>query len=130
MKLHTTSLSRAILAVGVLAAHVAANADKIIFTAPEPVTYPLGPPSLADLGLDVLGPERLSIRTNLSRIFHGASDGKGLGTPPGVASWFLLDDLTEGQRYELRVCWAAIVSEHIQHNTSSCKSRPVLRQKI
>ncbi|KAM3498632.1 hypothetical protein MY11210_009662 [Beauveria gryllotalpidicola] len=88
--------------------HVTANADKIIFMGPEPVTYPLSSPSLADLNLDVIGPASLSIRTSLSRIFHNDSDPELRGKPRGRASWFILDDLTPGQRYELRVCWAAI----------------------
>ncbi|TQV97995.1 hypothetical protein V2A60_006304 [Cordyceps javanica] len=88
--------------------HVTANADKIIFTGPEPVTYPLASPSLDDLNLDVIRPGNLSIRTHLSRVFHDDSDPELKGKPRGRASWFLLDDLTPGQRYELRVCWAAI----------------------
>jgi hypothetical protein len=31
------------------------------------------------------------------------------GTPQGSDHWFLLRDLNPQQRYELRVCWAAVV---------------------
>ncbi|KAM3498183.1 hypothetical protein MY10362_008488 [Beauveria mimosiformis] len=97
-----------LILLALLTRDVTANADKIIFTGPEPVTYPLASPSLADLNLDVIGPASLSIRTSLSRIFHNDSDPELRGKPRGRASWFILDDLTPGQRYELRVCWAAI----------------------
>ncbi|KAM3566395.1 hypothetical protein ARSEF4850_000631 [Beauveria asiatica] len=97
-----------LILLALLTRDVTANADKIIFTGPEPVTYPLASPSLADLNLDVIGPASLSIRTSLSRIFHNDSDPELRGKPRGRASWLILDDLTPGQRYELRVCWAAI----------------------
>ncbi|OAA54887.1 hypothetical protein ISF_08158 [Cordyceps fumosorosea ARSEF 2679] len=106
--MNTQRISAVLLTLAVFAVHVAANADKIIFTGPEPVTYPLASPSLADLNLDVLGPENLSIRRNLTRIFHDDSDLELKGKPRGHASWYLIDNLTPGQRYELRVCWAAI----------------------
>ncbi|KAJ6786568.1 hypothetical protein PWT90_11019 [Aphanocladium album] len=112
MKLYSSPATGFLLAACTLAGRVAANADKIIFTGPELVTYPLASPSLADLKLDVISPESLSIRTNLSRIFHDdddVSDPETQGKKPrGYASWFLLDNLTPDQRYELRVCWAAI----------------------
>ncbi|OAQ97012.1 hypothetical protein LLEC1_05515 [Akanthomyces lecanii] len=90
MKLYKSAISRLMVTLAALASHAAANADKIIFTGPEPVTYPLASPSL------------------LRRIFHDDADPAAQGTPPGHASWFMLDGLTPGQRYELRVCWAAI----------------------
>ena len=98
---------------------VAANADKIIFTGPEPNTIPLAKPSLSDLNLDVLGRgSAWDIRTNLTRTFpvyrefeteDGETDFAKVGKD-GYSSWFLLDNLVQGRRYELRVCWAAIVS--------------------
>lgn len=113
MKLYTSPLSGLLLALATFTRHAAANADKIIFTGPEPVTYPLASPSLADLNLDILGPAaNLSLRTSLARIFPEDDDPEAAaqGKPRGRASWFILDDLSPGQRYELRVCWAAIVS--------------------
>lgn len=111
MNLYTGPLLRLIATLATLTSHVAANADKIIFTGPEPVTHPLASPSLSDLNLDVIGPAtNLSLRTSLSRTFHDDTNPVARGKPPGSASWFILDGLTPGQRYELRVCWAAIVS--------------------
>ncbi|KAM0440797.1 hypothetical protein ACHAPT_000098 [Fusarium lateritium] len=87
-----------------LTASAAANAEKVIFTAPEVVPIPLEKPSLADLNLPVLMPDSWSIRTNLSRVFpRGPKDYAS-----GAATWLLLDSLNAGQRYEFRVCWAAI----------------------
>lgn len=117
MKLYLNHTTGFLLTVCALAGSVAANADKIIFTAPEPVTYPLASPSLADLNLDVIGPENLSLRTHLSRVFRDDDfDPEQPERPRGLASWFILDSLTPSQRYELRVCWAAIVS--IIHTTA------------
>ncbi len=107
------------LTLSTLLSQVAANADKIIFTGPAPANIPLAKPSLSDLNLDVLGPEGWDIRTNLTRVFPAVRDTSddlddqdeaAEAGPEGHSSWFLLNDLTEGRRYELRVCWAAIVS--------------------
>lgn len=86
---------------------VSANTEKVIFTAPEPIRIPLSTTSLSDLlKLDVLSPETLSIRRNLSRTFP--VEPKNPKT--GEATWLLLEGLNPGQRYELRVCWSALVS--------------------
>lgn len=82
---------------------IVANVEKVVFTGPAPANIPLAKPSLSDLNLDSLTPESSVIRTNLSRAFP-------LGTDPrGSSTWLLLDRLANGQRYEVRVCWAAIV---------------------
>ncbi|ODA80967.1 hypothetical protein RJ55_03927 [Drechmeria coniospora] len=73
-----------------------ANVEKIIFTAPASVNIPLAPPSLSDLNLHTLSPEKLSIRTSLDRVFPV---DKG-NSSQGEAGWVLLDNLVEGQRYE------------------------------
>lgn len=83
-----------------------ANADKTIFTAPALIPIPQQKPSLADLRLPALTPDASEIRTNLSRVFP--SEPKDYAS--GAATWVLLDNLNPGQRYEFRVCWAAIVS--------------------
>lgn len=93
----------AILVPLALASAVAANTEKIIFVAPPAENIPLASPSLQDLKLDTLSPQELSIQRNLTRVFSN-------GTDAGYDSWYLLDELAEGKRYELRVCWAAIVS--------------------
>lgn len=94
-----------------LASSTEANAEKVIFTAPDAVPIPLQKPSLADLNLPVLTPDTWSIRTNLSRVFP--TEPKDYAS--GAATWLLLDSLNADQRYEFRVCWAAIVCRKPQH---------------
>ncbi|PNY29269.1 Uncharacterized protein TCAP_00815 [Tolypocladium capitatum] len=86
------------------AAAVLANVEKVIFTGPAPANIPPAKPTLSDLKLHALTPEISSVRTNLSRVFPADKGNAAQGRP----AWLLLDGLTEGQRYELRVCWAAI----------------------
>ncbi|KAF4967832.1 hypothetical protein FSARC_4689 [Fusarium sarcochroum] len=81
-----------------------ANVEKTIFTAPALLPIPQQKPSLADLRLPVLTPDASDIRTNLSRVFP--AEPKDYAS--GAATWVLLDNLNPGQRYEFRVCWAAI----------------------
>ncbi|KAL0470744.1 hypothetical protein QR685DRAFT_524501 [Neurospora intermedia] len=45
--------------------------------------------------------DRSSLRTRLNRVFPSADH------PRGEDAWFLLEGLTDRQRYEVRVCWAA-----------------------
>ncbi|KAI0506579.1 hypothetical protein F5B22DRAFT_441905 [Xylaria bambusicola] len=78
------------------------NTEKTIFLGPSPVqldskTYP----PFDHLRLVSLGPDNFTLRTHLKAEFP--SNGTRKGTP----SWFMLRNLTEGQRYEVRVCWAA-----------------------
>ncbi|KPM35241.1 hypothetical protein AK830_g11341 [Neonectria ditissima] len=83
---------------------VAANTEKAVFTAPDTVNIPLMKPSLDDLNLHTLTPDTWSIRANLTRIFPVEPGNAATG----AATWLLLDRLVPGQRYEFRVCWAAI----------------------
>ncbi|KAI5462192.1 hypothetical protein BGZ63DRAFT_443097 [Mariannaea sp. PMI_226] len=76
----------------------AANTEKVIFTAPEPVNIPPEKPTLRELNLRVLNHDDNNIRTNLSRVFPTEPGNAATG----VATWLLLDSLTPGQRYELR----------------------------
>ncbi|KAF5629307.1 hypothetical protein F52700_7626 [Fusarium sp. NRRL 52700] len=81
-----------------------ANVEKIIFTAPASLPIPQQKPSLGDLILPTLTPDAPNIRTHINRMFP--SEPKDYVS--GVATWVLLDKLSRGQRYEFRVCWAAI----------------------
>ncbi|EXM30329.1 GPI-Mannosyltransferase II co-activator, Pga1 [Fusarium oxysporum f. sp. vasinfectum] len=81
-----------------------ANVEKTIFTAPASLPIPQQKPSLGDLRLPILTPDAPSIRTHISRSFP--SEPKDYAS--GVATWVLLDKLNQGQRYEFRVCWAAV----------------------
>lgn len=85
-----------------LAATVSANTEKVIFLAPSPQTLPDLPYPLDRLGSDTLTPSNLSVRKSLPVAFPTIED---LYT---VESWYLLRSLNPGQRYEVRICWAAI----------------------
>lgn len=83
-----------------LAALAVANVEKVIFVAPEAQDFP------SDASLDNLLLKRLtlaqpSIRTHLNASFPTDDHTKGTET------WMLLEDLTPGQRYEVRICWLA-----------------------
>jgi hypothetical protein len=81
---------------------VQANTEKTIFIAPLPE---LIPQPLQDLHLAVLTPTAPSLRAALPVAFPAVTGSKH---PQGVESWYLLSNLNQGQRYEVRVCWAAI----------------------
>ncbi|KAI6355957.1 hypothetical protein MCOR25_008040 [Pyricularia grisea] len=96
-----------LLSMCAFAPPVAANVEKIIFLGPDTINVPHQSPTIADLGLDVLSPDSAntrSIRTYLEAEFPG-KDEQGLRK--GKTTWLLLDNLKPGQRYEVRVCWAA-----------------------
>ncbi|XXG96926.1 hypothetical protein Hte_003217 [Hypoxylon texense] len=76
--------------ISLLIAAACANTEKVIF---------LGPPALipsAHPNVDILTPSNSTIRTHLEAQFPNAE------LPHGKATWFVLDELTEGQRYEVR----------------------------
>jgi hypothetical protein len=81
-----------------------ANVEKTIFLGPPTVNIPHQHPTLEDLRLDVLTPENWSLRTKIPADFPTEK------SRTGKISWYLLDNLTPHQRYEVRVCWPAIVS--------------------
>lgn len=87
-----------------LAVPAIANVEKTIFTAPDSTNFGDARPNLIDLHLDILSPERLSVRTLVPVIFPTEKHTRGL------SSWYILDSLRPGQRYEVRICWAATVS--------------------
>ncbi|RMZ01160.1 hypothetical protein D0862_06460 [Hortaea werneckii] len=89
------------LALLLCAITASANTEKVIFLAPPAVAFPNAGPTLEDLRLTSLNLDNLSLRTGLEVTFPN------IDQPNGLDSWFLLDHLTEGQRYEVRVCWAA-----------------------
>ncbi|KAK3315097.1 hypothetical protein B0H66DRAFT_564498 [Apodospora peruviana] len=78
-----------------------ANVEKTIFPAPDTVRVPSQHPTLSDLYIDSLTPQNSVLRASLSAQFPNSSHATG------KATWLLLDDLNPGQRYEVRVCWAA-----------------------
>ncbi|KAK4190200.1 hypothetical protein QBC35DRAFT_490995 [Podospora australis] len=83
---------------------VIANTEKAIFLGPPAVNIPQSRPTISDLRLPTLTPlarNTTSLRTKLTPVFPSPQ------YPDGSSTWLLLDDLTPGQRYEVRVCWAA-----------------------
>jgi hypothetical protein len=80
-----------------------ANTEKAIFLAPPAINIPEIQPGFRDLNLHALSPQHPSQRLALPVAFPSTEQ------PRGLESWYLLQGLNEGQRYELRICWAAIV---------------------
>lgn len=80
-----------------------ANTEKTIFIAPQPLPVPSQQAAIDDLGLERLSPEAPVLRTYLNASFPTEE------APLGSESWFFLEDLNPGQRYEVRVCWLATV---------------------
>lgn len=83
---------------------VQANVEKTIFLAPAPATIPSQEPSLDDLGVERLSPQNPVVRTRLNASFPTTA------ATEGTESWFFLENLNPGQRYEVRVCWLSTVS--------------------
>ncbi|KAF7628297.1 hypothetical protein AFLA_003658 [Aspergillus flavus NRRL3357] len=77
-----------------------ANVEKTIFIAPQPLIIPTVDPTLDDLGLDRLSSSSPVLRTRINATFP-------TNEFPGTDSWYFLENLTPGQRYEVRVCWLA-----------------------
>ena len=82
-----------------------ANLDKLVFLGPPPVGVAREHPNLDDLNLPQLSSSQPSLRTRVSAAFPTVEAKNGLDT------WFLLDGLTEGQRYEVRISWPATVGD-------------------
>lgn len=90
---------------------VYANVEKTIFLGPSAILLPNARPSLEELDVDTLEPEKLSIlATQLSVKFPTVA------APRGLESWYILRGLEVGRRYEVRICWPAFVS--IQQSVS------------
>lgn len=96
---------------------VFANVEKVIFKAPAAVTIPQTSPSLDALCLDILTPANTTVATALPLAFPSHQ------SPRGRESWYLLRGLTEGQRNEVRTCWAATVSLTVCLEEANTKSR-------
>lgn len=91
------------LAAVCMVGSVLANTEKTIFRAPAAANIPRAHPTLETLQIDTLTPESWTLRTHLGAEFPSESSRFGKST------WLILDQLTERQRYEVRVCWAATV---------------------
>lgn len=91
------------LSMAIFSNFAGANTEKVIFQAPETINVPNTSPNLGDLRLDMLTPDHWSKRIDLPASFPAPA------SPFGSPTWLLLKNLTQDQRYELRVCWAATV---------------------
>jgi hypothetical protein len=80
-----------------------ANVEKTIFIAPSALSLPATETAFDYLGLKRLSPSDSVLRTRLNASFP--SDDSERGTD----SWYFLESLNPGQRYEVRVCWLATV---------------------
>jgi len=85
-------------------AAVLGNTEKTIFLGPSSLQVL---PTLEDLQLDALSPQQWSLRTHIQAEFPTNT------FKYGHSSWVLLHRLQEGQRYEVRICWAATVSSYL-----------------
>jgi hypothetical protein len=83
---------------------VNANVEKTIFLGPDTVTLPNVRPSLDDLRLHALSHSQTILPTQLAVRFPSKA------APHGLDSWYLLQHLEAGRRYEVRICWPATVS--------------------
>ncbi|KAJ5103889.1 hypothetical protein N7532_004418 [Penicillium argentinense] len=86
-----------------------ANVEKTIFLGPPESAVPSEEPDIDDLGLERLSPETPVVRTLLNSSFP-TNDA-----PDGTDSWFFLENLTPGQRYEQPTTFT--LTTHSLHNT-------------
>ncbi|PKY04764.1 hypothetical protein P168DRAFT_326553 [Aspergillus campestris IBT 28561] len=109
-----------------------ANVEKTIFLAPSPVLVPALTPNLDDLGLQRLSPSSSYLRTQLNASFPTTHDDPTSdpttdhsNRDTGTDTWYFLENLTPGQRYEVRLCWLATqptkftLTTHHPHTTIS-----------
>lgn len=101
------SLALVLLACLFFSSRVAANVEKAVFVASSGTSADSHATDLIDL--DSLNLPRLTPHadSNAWRTFLPALFPWSAGFPQGATTWILLDSLVPGQRYELRVCWAA-----------------------
>ncbi|KAI1754689.1 hypothetical protein F4782DRAFT_456148 [Xylaria castorea] len=78
-----------------------ANTEKTIFFGPPAVDIDSIYPASDHLQVVSLDPRHFAIRAHLE------VESPSNELRHGKASWFVLHNLTEDQRYEVRVCWAA-----------------------
>ena len=83
---------------------VLSNVEKVIFLPPSAIRLPSHHQSiLEELHLETLSPTLPSLRRSLATSFLKTDSLRS------TESWFLLGDLVQNRRYEVRLCWAATV---------------------
>ena len=86
-----------------------ANVEKVVFLAPEAGADLPNLSKLEYLRHNTLLPLPSSLQVSLPAAFPEEGDLQGRET------WFMLEGIGERQRYEVRICWAATVSETSMH---------------
>ena len=81
-----------------------ANVEKTLFLSPAAIPSPKYHPIADNTQLRALSPTNAILRCQISATFPNPT------RPKGTETWLLLKELQEQQRYEVRICWAAIVS--------------------
>ena len=81
---------------------VHANTEKVIFVAPTSTNPSDSALFTGEHKLETLTPVNTTLRKSLPVIFPTNEQ------PRGLEHWYLLRGLSEGQRHEVRVCWAAV----------------------
>ncbi|KAF2640600.1 hypothetical protein P280DRAFT_400418 [Massarina eburnea CBS 473.64] len=99
-------LSAALLCTVVHALTANANVEKTIFLGPRAVALPdvdhsVDATRLDGLRIDVLDPASPILATRLPVQFPSET------APRGAESWYVLQGLEDGRRYETRLCWPA-----------------------
>lgn len=89
---------------------ILANVEKTIFLAPAFISIPREHPNQDDLQLHVLTPARWRLQHQIVASFPTAP-----ASVRGTETWLLLEELEEQRRYEVRICWAATVSNMDLH---------------
>ena len=93
----------ALLCIVTQAWTVNANVEKTIFLGPSDLVLPDVHPNLDDLRLHSLSHAQTILPTQLPVQFPSQS------APRGLESWYRLQRLEGGRRYEVRICWPATV---------------------
>ena len=83
-----------------------ANVEKVTFVVPELGTDIQWASDEPRLNIDTLSSSHQSLRTRLLARWPHTPASWTLSE-----TWILLEDLREGGRYEVRVCWSATVSD-------------------
>lgn len=99
-------LLRALWILSFLWCHASGNVEKVIFIAPAAQALP-NDASIDNLLLTSLSETETSVRTYVNASFPTED------APKGTETWMLLEGLTAGRRYEVRICWLATVRDDL-----------------
>lgn len=89
--------------ISLFATTALANTEKVIFLAPSIIKLPDTGSTLQALRLDTISSDNSTLKKALPVAFPTQDN------PRGLESWYLLNGLNAAQRYEVRICWPAVV---------------------